>query len=132
MTFSRTSFFGWLAAAALAVDGLADLPQAWHLWARAVAAVAVALVGYNAADHSGPKSPTGSGPALPLILASVLLVTGCQVAGLGLSVKSPAFGELGVQIGGGSVGHPKPAKAANLLCPLPTPTNALPAANQGP
>lgn len=126
MKFSRTSFFGWVAAAALSADGIAELPHGWHLWARAIAAVAVALVGYHATDAAPPASGAGRGPLLGLLIASILILTGCQMAQVGFGVKSPTFGEASLTVGGGVIGRPGPLPAASLLCPVPTTSTNAP------
>lgn len=122
---SRTSFWGYAAALGYAVHEWIGLPIWAHNATHVLVAVAIALVGYHAQDSLPGKGPPGSGPLLPLLVVSLCLLSGCQLAGLGVAVKSPTFGEVGVTIGGGVIGRPGPVASSNLLCyPLQPPQSS--------
>jgi hypothetical protein len=126
MSFSRTSFFGYCAAVLIAADSVPELPPAVRPWVRVAAAVCVALVGYHASDNTGPKGGTRPGPLLPLLIGSMVLGAGCQVAEMGVQVQSPTFGSLGVTIGGGTLGRPHAVPAGRLTTAPPTAETLVP------
>jgi energy-converting hydrogenase Eha subunit B len=120
MKYSPTTVFGMLGAIALAVANVPGLAP-WALTACHVVSVAcVAGIGYHAQDRSAkPPSAPGASAAI-LLAASLVALTGCKVGGLGIEVKSPTFGSVGISLDGGIIGHGKvPTNAPTPLPSLP-------------
>ena len=119
MKLSLTTVFGTLGAMALAVSQVSGLSATFHLFCVCVAAAAVAGLGYHAADQS-PRPPLPPIACFVVLLAILLvMMTGCKVGGLGVEVKSPAFGSVGVSLDGGVIG--KGRMPTNALPPLSAP-----------
>jgi hypothetical protein len=101
----RTTICGALAAGAGALAAVPGLDARVHLAAVACAAVAVALLGFFAAE----ARPPSSGGKLGLFLATTgVLVApsiGCSVQGLRASAIIPTFGQYVLEIPGGSIGR---------------------------
>jgi hypothetical protein len=125
--FSRTTLYGYIAAAGYSLHEVVGLPVWAHNVTHLLVGISVALLGYYASDSRGPGNGRGPGPLLPMLVLSVGLLSGCQVAGLGVEVKSPTFGSVGIRIGGGSLGRPQAVSAGDLLCPPLDPEKLAPA-----
>lgn len=125
MSVSRTTLYGYAAALGYSLHEMVGLPDWAHNLSHLLTAVAIALVGYHAADQGANRSGRPPGALIPLLILSLALVSGCQLAQMGVGVKSPTFGEVRVTIGGGVIGRPGPLPSTNLLCPpYPSETNA--------
>jgi hypothetical protein len=104
MKLSYTTFFGMLGAMTFAVSQVVGLPALVHLVCVCVSAACVAGLGYHAVDQT-PRPPV---PPLVLfaamLIAFAVMLAGCKVGGLGVSVSSPAFGSVGLSLDGGVIG----------------------------
>ena len=95
-----------------ASEVLKDCPKL-HLACDLTASICLAIVGYNAQDKSGRPPPA---PRLytGILLAAVCIgACGCRVGGLGVTVRSPTFGSVAIELDGGLIGKgvlPKPAR----------------------
>jgi hypothetical protein len=119
MSNTRTSVCGAIAAAAGALAAVPGLPDKVHLSAVATAAVAVALLGFFAADAQ-PSPRIGSAAArLVCALGIAAALCSCAVTGFKLTASSPTFGSIDLSIGGGSIGD-------HTNTPPPIETNAPP------
>lgn len=112
-----TTVCGIVGAATLAVANVPGIPPNIHMVGMAVSAACVAALGWHAQDRSG-KPPVDPGTTVAIILAVGLVFSaGCKVGGLGLSVKAPPFGSVGLSLDGGVIGHGRLTTNAPALPP---------------
>jgi len=101
----RTTICGAIAAGAGALAAVPGLNDRVHLAAVACAAVAVALLGFFAAEARPPTTPGKLGLFLAATCALVAPSIGCSVQGLRASAVIPTFGQYVLEIPGGSIGR---------------------------
>jgi len=108
VTNMRTTICGAIAAGAGALATVPGLDARVHLAAVACAAVAVAMLGFFAAEARPPSS--GGKLGLFLMATGVLVAPsiGCSVQGLRASAIIPTFGQYSLEIPGGSIGRFQP------------------------
>ena len=115
----RTTVCGLVGGAATWASQADCIPTAWKPICAALAALSIALLGLHAQDC--PPDCQGTATRVlktVLTVAGCAALLGCSLAQFKLSLSNPAYGTLGVSIGGGSIGKQPPA------LPSPTPTNA--------
>ena len=104
----RTTICGAIAAGAGALAAVPGLNDRIHLAAVACAAVAVAMLGFFAAEARPPTTPGKLGLFLAATCALVAPSIGCSVQGLRASAIIPTFGQYSLEIPGGSIGRFQP------------------------
>ena len=115
MTNIRTTISGAIAAAAGALAAVPGMDSRVHLAAVACAAVAVALLGFFAAESQPPSGGGKLGLFLAATGALVAPSIGCSVQGLRASAVIPTFGQYSLEIPGGSIGHGQTAPTNSVI-----------------
>jgi hypothetical protein len=105
MTNPRTTICGAVAAAAAALAAIPTLPAWLHTAAVAVAAVAVALLGFFASDAPSVKVPVKSLLTLALLLVALCGLASCSIAGVHATAVIPTIGDYSLAIAGGTIGN---------------------------
>lgn len=100
----KTTAAGAIAALSLAASVGLGLGPSWDRLLVLLCAVALGALGYHAGDCAqcpGRAARIAAGLTVGL---TVLLLVGCTLSSFTLGVKSPAFGEVQIGIGGGAMG----------------------------
>jgi hypothetical protein len=120
MKLSITTIAGMAGAVSLAVSKVSGLPPWVVTTCEVVTVASVALLGYHAQDRSDKPPAPPLGTLAILLAAGMAAFAGCKVGGLGVEVKSPTFGSVGLTLDGGVIGHGKlPTNAPAATQPIP-------------